>query len=86
MFDRYGGVPEADTGRFASPAGTPFEMRALPKSAQSRIFTTYRVVRPFDAQTGVVRPWGGQPGGGFQINFNDSIANLVKQGYIEPVG
>jgi RHS repeat-associated protein len=86
LFDRYGGVPEADTGRFASPAGTPFEMRSLPRSSQSRIFTTYRVVKPFGAQTGVVRPWGGQPGGGFQLNFNDSIANLVKQGYIEPVG
>ncbi|HWE89887.1 MAG TPA: glycohydrolase toxin TNT-related protein, partial [Pseudonocardiaceae bacterium] len=85
QFDRYGGIPDKDPGRFASPAGTPFEMRGLPSSSLSRLFTTYEVVRPFDVQTGMVRPWGGQPGGGFQLNFSSSIAELLKEGYIRVV-
>jgi hypothetical protein len=85
QFDRYRGIPATDTGRFASPAGTAFEMRSLPSSSLSRPFTTYEVVRPFDVETGVVRPWGGQPGGGFQLNFSSSIADLLKQGFIRVV-
>ncbi len=83
QFDRLGGDPATDSGRFASPAGTPFEMRSLPRSSLSRTFTTYEVVIPFDAQIGVVRPWGGMPGGGFQLNFYNSIAELVKMGNIQ---
>ena len=73
--NRYGGVPSVDTGRFASPAGTPFEMRSIPTSARSRIFTTYEVVQEFTAQTGVVRPFYGQPGGGFQLNLTFGSRN-----------
>ena len=85
QFDRYGGIPETDSGRFASPAGTPFEMRSLPNSSLSRPLTTYEVATPFEAEVGVVRPWAGMPGGGFQLNFSSSIADLLKTGYIQVV-
>ena len=86
QFDRYGHTdPYADRGTFASPAGTPFDMRSLPASAASRPLTTYEVVDPFKADVGVVRPWYGRPGGGMQINMPDSIANLLKRGTIRVV-
>jgi RHS repeat-associated protein len=85
QFDRYGGDPASDTGRFASPAGTPFEMRGLPPSAMSRPLTTYEVVEPFDATIGLVKPWSGYIGGGFQLQFSSTISDLLRDGYIQVV-
>ncbi|NJP90424.1 glycohydrolase toxin TNT-related protein [Nonomuraea sp. FMUSA5-5] len=84
-FDRYGYDPALDGGRFVSPAGTAFETRALDRSARSRRLTTYEVTRPIDVQYGLVRPWFGQPGGGFQILLPNGIDSLLKNGDIRVV-
>ncbi|MQA93129.1 MAG: DUF4237 domain-containing protein [Streptosporangiales bacterium] len=81
-FDRYGYDPTEDGGEFASPEGTPFAMRALSKKAASRRVTTYEVVEPFTVQTGIVRPWFGQPGGGFQYHLPAPVNELLKSGRI----
>ena len=50
--DRYGG----EGGHFASPAGTPMEMRALSPGARSGALNTYEVVTPFETDAGTVAP------------------------------
>ena len=82
MFDRFG----LDTGRFASPAGTPAYMRSLPPGATESPYSMFRVLKPLDVQSGTAAPWFGQPGGGVQYQFSQSIQSLIKNGYIERVG
>ncbi len=82
IFDRYG----LDTGRFASPVGTPIFMRSLPPGASEAPYSMSRVVKPIDVQSGTVAPWFQQPGGGAQYQFPQSIQSLIKNGYIERVG
>ncbi|WP_170152067.1 glycohydrolase toxin TNT-related protein [Vogesella indigofera] len=50
--DRYGG----DSGRFLSPAGTPFEQRAIPNASKNELYKVYEVVRPFEVQSGKIAP------------------------------
>ena len=82
MFDRYG----LDTGRFASPAGTPTYMRSLPPGASEAPYSMFRVAKPLDVQSGMAAPWFQQPGGGAQYQFPQSIQSLIRNGYIERVG
>lgn len=80
LIDRYGG----EYGRFASPAGTPFEARGLPPAAASGEYNAYQVAKPLPAQAGLAAPTMGQPGLGIQYSFEDPIADLLKQGYLKP--
>lgn len=79
VIDRYGG----DTGRFFSPAGTPFEARALP--AGSGPLNSFEVLKPFDVQGGIVAPAFGQPGLGVQYASSQTVADLIEAGIIKPV-
>jgi hypothetical protein len=46
--DRYG----REGGSFVSPAGTPLEMRALPLGSGSRAYNVYKVLHPFEVDSG----------------------------------
>ncbi len=78
LMDRYG----LDSGRFASPHGTPTYMRSLPYGGSEAPFGTFRVLKPFDVQSGEVGPWFDQLGGGMQYRLPRSIQSL-KDGFIE---
>lgn len=79
--DRYG----TEAGRFASPEGTPFEVRSLPAESANSPYSVYEVVSPVDVQAGEIAPWFGQPGGGVQYMFHSSFTELLEQGAIRKV-
>ncbi len=86
VLDRYSrDAPGDDTGKFLSPAGTPYEQRSLPgqTAADAGIYTQYRVLKPIDGKTGIAAPWFGQLGGAPQHMTNMSIQDLIKYGYLE---
>ena len=80
VIDRYGG----ETGRFFSPEGTPFEARSLP--AGSGPLNQYEVLKPFDVQAGLAAPAFGEPGLGIQYMSSQTVADLIRAGFIKPVG
>ncbi len=80
VIDRYG---DRD-GRFASPAGTPFEQRALPPSSVGTGYTQFEVVKPLPESVieGPIAPWFEQPGGGVQYVFEHPLGWYVEEGYL----
>ncbi len=79
VIDRYG----HDTGRFFSPAGTPFEARSLP--AGSGPLQRYEVLKPLEVQAGLVAPAFGQPGMGIQYMSSQTVADLIEAGIMKAV-
>ncbi|MBK9695285.1 MAG: TNT domain-containing protein [Elusimicrobia bacterium] len=80
--DRWGS-PE---GKYASPAGTPFELRGLPpKDKISKPYFVYEVVKPFEVRSGKVMPAFGQIGQGIQYRLPMKIRELVDLGYLQEV-
>ncbi|WZY01341.1 TNT domain-containing protein [Bacillus sp. FSL W7-1360] len=97
VIDRYG---EPETGRYLSPAGTPYEQRALALHSDSASYRQYRVKRPFQVESGEIAPWFDRPGGGTQYYTGNSpkvphpdtgklyeptVKNLELLGYIEEI-
>jgi hypothetical protein len=80
VIDRYGG----ETGRFFSPEGTPFEERSLP--AGSGPLNTYEVLKALDVRVGLAAPAFGEPGLGIQYMSSQTVADLIRAGFIKPVG
>ena len=78
QISRYG----SGAGKFFSPAGTPLPMRALPPGANTSIFNTYKVLKPFEVQAGKIAPAFGQPGLGTQYLSPVSVDVLLKRGII----
>jgi len=84
--DRYSTqVGEKDRGRFLSPEGTPYGMRALPYDASKMHHTVYRVLKDIPAKIGDIAPAFGEPGGGTQYLTDMSVGDLVKGGYLEMI-
>ncbi|MGV9797639.1 TNT domain-containing protein [Mycobacterium sp. NPDC003449] len=79
MFDRYG----PGFGQFGSPVGTAFPDRALPPQSLDAGYHRYEVVRPVPIWQGPIAPAMGQPGGGIQYYFPNSIVDLVNAGYLK---
>lgn len=80
--DRYG----SNNGGFLSPAGTPFEQRALPNSSANSQFQTFEVVKPLPVSSGQAAPWFGQPGGGTQYQLQGAnVQQLLDEGYLRIV-
>ena len=78
QISRYG----SGAGKFFSPAGTPLPMRALPPGANTSIFNTYKVLKPFEVQAGKIAPAFGQPGLGTQYLTPVSGDVLFNRGII----
>ena len=57
-------------------------MRALPPGANLKPYAVYQVSKPLGVEAGVVRPWFGQPGLGFQYKLPASVQDLIDQGYL----
>jgi Tuberculosis necrotizing toxin len=83
VIDRYG----ATSGKFTSPAGTPFGARSLPPGYDvTAPFNTYRVAQPITGvQAGITAPWFGQPGYGVQYLLPNSVQWLLDEGILEIV-
>jgi hypothetical protein len=81
VIDRFGALG----GRFASPAGTPFAMRALPPGAASAPYNMFRVLQPFEVNAGTTAPAFGQIGMGLQYELPNSVGALIEGGFPEPL-
>ena len=80
--DRYGSA----NGGYLSPAGTPFQERALPPSAVGSRYTSYEVVKPLPVNSGPAAPWFGQPGNGIQYQLQGvTIQQMIDDGYLKVV-
>jgi len=92
-FDRYGGYVDpktgqfTDRGKFTSPRGVPKEQRAVTPATLKKPHMEYRVKKSIpEVKSGEIAPWFDQPGGGTQHLMPMSIDDLLKGGYIEPIG
>lgn len=74
-----------DRGSFFAPADTPYGARSLPYDEARMQYTRYRVLKPLEAQGGPAAPAFGEPGGGLQYLTPRSTADLIRQGYLEPL-
>ena len=77
--DRYG----PNTGRFTSPAGTPFGDRAIPAGQEQAGPNTYVVKKPLIVLAGSANAWFDQPGGGTQYELPARVRELEGMGYLE---
>ncbi|KAJ7303001.1 hypothetical protein DFH08DRAFT_1089552 [Mycena albidolilacea] len=90
MLDRFG----AESGRYFSPASTPFGQRALPPSSLNNPkegspvadYHVYRVERSFVVLAGEIAPWFGQSGQGTQyFSPTKNAKALVDEGFLSRV-
>jgi len=79
--DRYG----FEQGTFASPKGTPAQMRSLAPGTLSKPYSVYKVAQPITVKAGTTAPWFGQPGLGMQYELPSSIHDLVNSGALQRV-
>lgn len=86
--DRYG----SRYGSFLSPAGTPYEQRALAPGSKSNGYEQYDVLKPVTVERSLIAPAFDQPGGGYQIQYKipevpgrpASVKDLIDFEYIKP--
>ena len=79
IMDRYGSI----YGTYASPVGTPFNMRALSPTTNPADYFQFQVLKPFPIQTSNVAPAFGKIGLGVQYKTPIGINSLEELGYIK---
>ena len=78
--DRYG-LPR---GKYVSPVGTPYPMRALPPGTDSGPYTVYKVMKPIPNVTeSMIAPWFGEIGMGTQYKLENSVQSYLDSGHLE---
>ncbi|WP_260602566.1 hemagglutinin repeat-containing protein [Variovorax sp. MHTC-1] len=85
--DRFG----SRFGSFFSPAGTPYEQRALGPGSKANGYAEYEILRPINGERSVIAPAFDQPGGGYQYQFRipevdgraATVNDLLKYEYIK---
>lgn len=82
VLDRFG----EDGGRFLSPAGTPFDGRALSPDSLGAPYKAFEVLKPLPVQAGPIAPAFGMPGGGTQFfTGGSSVSDLIRGGFIRQI-
>ena len=80
--DRYG-LPR---GKYLSPVGTPYSMRALPPGTDSAPYTVYEVVKPIEnVSKSKIAPWFGELGLGTQYKLENSVQSYMDSGHLRKV-
>lgn len=72
VIDRFG----SPRGTFAAPAGTPKAMRSLVPSTTTPRYGAYVVKKPIPVRAGEAGAYFGQPGGGIQYRFAQTLRHL----------
>jgi RHS repeat-associated protein len=83
IIDRYGG---SAASRFFSPAGTPLAARALPPDTAAMALRSFEVLRPIEAESGLIAPAFGQLGYGTQFRTAMTLEELLHGGYLREIG
>ena len=82
IIDRYG----SQWGKYTSPAGVPYEQRALPYIENLNAYHKYEVLKPIDNVTiSEIAPAFEQVGGGIQYELPNNIKKLKELGYIKEI-
>lgn len=82
IIDRYG----SQWGKYTSPAGVPYEQRALPYIENPNAYHKYEVLKQIDNVTiSEIAPAFEQVGGGIQYELPNNIKKLKKLGYIKEI-
>lgn len=81
VIDRFGDP----NGRYLSPAGTPFDDRAIPGDSLDKGYHRYEVVKEIPAWMGGIAPAMGFPGGGIQYLSPHPVEDLVLAGYLKEI-
>lgn len=75
IIDRYG----SQWGKYTSPAGVPYEQRALPYIENPNAYHKYEVLKPIDNVTiSEIAPAFEQVGGGIQYELPNNIKKLKE--------
>ncbi|WP_411911834.1 TNT domain-containing protein [Rhodovulum sulfidophilum] len=74
-----------DTGRYLSPEGANCGSRALPYDPSTQQYAVYEVVRDLPVSSGRAAAWFDEVGGATQYMLDDSVADLINQGFIRQV-
>lgn len=64
-------------GTFVSPEGIPYTNRALAPGTENKPYKIYEVLKPVEVQSGPIKPWFDEMGGGIQWEFDKSVADLL---------
>lgn len=80
VIDRFG----KDTGRYAGQPGATVGQRGMAQGADAAPYTQYEVLKPLPAEIGPASPVPafGAEGGATQYMFQQSIRDLVEQGFL----
>ena len=79
IIDRYG----SQWGKYTSPAGVPYEQRALPYIENPNAYHKYEVLKPIDNVTiSEIAPAFEQVGGGIQYELPNNIKKLKEIIYV----
>lgn len=82
LVDRYG-LPR---GKYLSPVGTPYTMRALPPGTDSAPYTVYEVVKLIEnVSKSKIAPWFGELGLGTQYKLENSVQSYIDSGHLRKV-
>ena len=81
ILDRYG----PDQGKFLCLSGTSYQERSLPADRLASEYHQYRVIRPLPANEAEIAPAFGEPGAGIQFRTDQSVRQLISDGYLEEV-
>jgi len=82
IIDRYG----SQWGKYTSPAGVPYEQRALPYIENPNAYHKYEVLKPIDNVTiSEIAPAFEQVGGGIQYELPNNIKKLKELDYIKEI-
>lgn len=78
--DRYG----YSGGRYTSPVGTPYSMRALPPGTDSGPYTVYKVMKPIpNVAESKIAPWFGEMGMGTQYKLEHSVQSYLDSEHLK---
>lgn len=80
--DRFG----SPRGKYVSPMGTAVSERAVPPiDDPSSTYRAYEVKKPFNVQKSGVAPAFNEEGGGIQYMTEQSVEDLVNDGYLQDI-
>jgi len=82
QIDRYGG---SEFSRFFSPSGTPKVARSLPPGIEWQMLRRFKVLKPFEVESGMVAPAFGHSGLGRQYWSPVRLEILLKRGILEEI-
>ncbi|MGC0871251.1 glycohydrolase toxin TNT-related protein, partial [Pantoea agglomerans] len=82
LIDRYG----YPGGKYTSPVGTPYSMRALAPGTETKPYTVYEVMKPIPrVLESKIAPWFGEIGLGTQYLLPESVQSLIDSGHLKEV-